>query len=473
MDSKAQIMRKSLDGQLQCTSSVSKMKDAPASRGLLLTRVFVDGYTWQGKPHPLAAQHTNCCFTCQYHIQLVLCPRLEVSSPGARLSAELVACYRWLPEASSEPEEDPVGEPGPVIPSAVAKTGVPPPPPPPMHHGGDGSTMEAAPAKASPIPATVGPRPRPHLAPMRSGPPAPSPATPAGDFLSSPGASDGVHIFVPGPRAPALSTSSFSWRRIMSGASDSSGAFDSSDIEREHLSTLDEQGRRLYLAAREDRLRRAEMGEVFGPPPPVPVGGTSTAASATVLSASPVTARRRSRTPPRVTRRSRRGGTEAELSSHRPTTEASAAGSEGMPPVPSCTYHVEIPITNSGAESGTNVLPWEQGMPTDAELEHAAELAEIFHGWKEAVQPGAPATVATREEPSRSRSPRRATMADVAPGAVPGSLAATLPVPDALPVSDAGESRIGNATGTFILEPAQDATGVVNIVLTLRLLASS
>ena len=34
MDSKAQIIRKSLDGQLQCTSSVNKMKDdAPASRG--------------------------------------------------------------------------------------------------------------------------------------------------------------------------------------------------------------------------------------------------------------------------------------------------------------------------------------------------------------------------------------------------------------------------------------------------------
>ena len=89
----------------------------------------------------------------------------------------------------------------------------------------------------------------------------------------------------------------------MSGASESSGAFDSSDLEREHLSTLDEQGRRLYLEAREDRLRRAEMGEVFGPPPPAPVGGASTAMGANVFSESPITARRRSRTPPRVSRR--------------------------------------------------------------------------------------------------------------------------------------------------------------------------
>ena len=51
---------------------------------------------------------------------------------------------------------------------------------------------------------------RPHMAPLRSGPPAPSPATPANDFLSPPGASEGVHIFVPGPRAS--SQSSFSWR---------------------------------------------------------------------------------------------------------------------------------------------------------------------------------------------------------------------------------------------------------------------
>ncbi|CAE7543833.1 unnamed protein product, partial [Symbiodinium sp. KB8] len=103
-------------------------------------------------------------------------------------------------EASSEPEEDPVGEPGPVIPSAVAKTSAPPPPPPPMPPSSDSSTVDASLAKATPIPATVGPRPRSHMAHLRSGPPAPSPATPAADFLSPPGASEGVHIFVPGPR---------------------------------------------------------------------------------------------------------------------------------------------------------------------------------------------------------------------------------------------------------------------------------
>ncbi|CAE7285952.1 unnamed protein product, partial [Symbiodinium sp. KB8] len=310
---------------------------------------FVEGYTWQGKQHPLACKRQTggsgdhglkglgvgnilipasapgyrrleesspgayflACAPVSVAASCYPAPRLEVSSPVTQrfdsflgIAPDAIVCRldlraltrlssgamakrsldageagptsrpRLLPpplastayeEASSEPEEDPVGEPGPVIPSAVAKTGVPPPPPPPMHLGGDNSTMEAASAKASPIPATAtaGPRPRPHLAPMRSGPPAPSPATPASDFLSAPGASEGVHIFVPGPRA--LSMSSFSWRRLMSGASDSSGAFDSSDLEREHLSTLDEQGRRLYLAAREDRLRRAEMGEVFGP----------------------------------------------------------------------------------------------------------------------------------------------------------------------------------------------------------------
>ena len=86
-------------------------------------------------------------------------------------------------------------------------------------------------------------------------------------------------------------------------------------------------------------------------PIPVPVGGASTETGATVLSESPVTTRRRSRTPPRVSRRSRRGGTGAEAahSSHRPVVSGEpAAGSADMPPVPSCTYHVEIPITESG-----------------------------------------------------------------------------------------------------------------------------
>ena len=47
----------------------------------------------------------------------------------------------------------------------------------------------------------------------------------------------------------------------------------------------------------------------------------------------------------------------------------------------------------SDTASGTRVPTWEQGMPTDAELEQAALLAEIFHGWQEAAQSVAEAGV--------------------------------------------------------------------------------
>ena len=108
-------------------------------------------------------------------------------------------------EASSELEGDPEGETGQVIPairSVVAKAPVPPPPPPPVPHSGDHGSTEASTAKAAPIAATasVGPKPGPHAVPLRSGPPIPSPATPVNDFLATSGTSEGVHIFVPGPK---------------------------------------------------------------------------------------------------------------------------------------------------------------------------------------------------------------------------------------------------------------------------------
>ena len=51
-----------------------------------------------------------------------------------------------------------------------------------------------------------------HIASLRSGPPAPSPATPANDFISPPSTAERVHIFVPGPRAPFQP----SWRYTIS-----------------------------------------------------------------------------------------------------------------------------------------------------------------------------------------------------------------------------------------------------------------
>ncbi|CAE7444112.1 unnamed protein product, partial [Symbiodinium necroappetens] len=250
----------------------------------------------------------------------------------------------------------------------------------------------------------------------------------------------------------------------MASESDSSGAFNSADIEREHLATLDAPNRRLYLEEQENRVRRARLGEVFGPPPPEPTRSAPTTPRAapvgeTALTGSPITARRRSRTPPRISRRSRHGG--AEASSHGPTSATSAAGLEGTPPAPSCTYYVEEMLSED--ISRTDIPAWEQGMPTDMELENAALLAETFHGWKDAARPEAAAEVVTREEPARSRSPRRAAPTDVFAGTVPGSLAASATA------TDGHSSRIGTTAGTYILEPAQEANGIVNIVLTLRL----
>ena len=125
------------------------------------------------------------------------------------------------------------------------------------------------------------------------------------------------------------------------------------------------------------------------------------------------------------------------------------------------------------AASHTVAPTWEQGMPTDAELEQAALLAETFHGWQAATQSTTEASVDIPTSPARSRSPRRATAADVVPGAMPGSLADTRAGAVAPRDGHAAEgSRVGNATGTFVLEPAQGSTGVVNIVLTLRLQTS-
>ncbi|CAE7758635.1 tmcA [Symbiodinium sp. KB8] len=173
---------------------------------------FVEGYTWQGKPHPLAAKHTQCaCMARSDAGRLKLRPLAKQMFSSSMLSElkdalPTSATSNWsyalgnrprlLPpplastvyeEASSEPEEDPVGEPGYSDPG---------------YSGAE--TQEGNIAIAWPSFGTLGL-----------------------DGLSRP---DMLIV------------------RIMSGASDSSGAFDSSDLEREHLSTLDEQGRRLYLA---------------------------------------------------------------------------------------------------------------------------------------------------------------------------------------------------------------------------------